>query len=149
MRTTLYIFLSLALLFSCATKSPIANQYVSKKKNIEHLIKLGNLNWEKRVDVQSAKLSKHFLLKAIELDSNNSDAVALFSRSCYFNGRYISYNKPALADSLFIEGFSAAWKFITSTGEFQSGFQSMEGDSTAKNIAGLESLPSEVLPVAY
>ena len=53
--------MSLALLFSCATKSPIANRYVSKKKNIQHLIKLGNLNWEKRVDVQSAKLSKHFL----------------------------------------------------------------------------------------
>ena len=149
MRYTLFISVGLALLFSCATKSPIANRYVSKKKNIEHLIKLGNLNWEKRVDVQSAKLSKHFLSKAIELNPDNADAVALFSRSCYYNGRFINYNEPESADSLFTEGFSAAWKFITSTAEFQGGFQSIEGDSIAKNIAGLESLSSEVLPVAY
>ena len=149
MKYTLFISISLVLLFSCATKSPIANRYVSKKKNIEHLIKLGNLNWEKRVDVQSAKLSKHFLAKAVELDQDNPDAVALYSRSCYFNGRFIKHSEPESADSLFTEGFSAAWKFITATREFQSGFQSIEGDSIAKNIAGLESLPNEVLPVAY
>ena len=36
MKYTLFILISLALLFSCATKSPIANRYVSKKKNIEN-----------------------------------------------------------------------------------------------------------------
>lgn len=149
MKTTLTAFLSLIMLFSCSTKSPLSNRYVSKKKNIEHLIKLGSLNWEKRVDVNSAKLSKHFLSKAIDLDSKNPEITALFSRSCYFNGRYINYDKPELADSMFIEGFTAAWKFITSSEEFQIGFQSIQGDSVAKNIAGLERLSQDMLPVAY
>ena len=33
--------------------------------------------------------------------------------------------------------------------EFQIGFQSIQGDSAAKNIAGLERLSQEMLPVAY
>ena len=149
MKSPLYIFVSFILIISCTARSPISNRYVSKKKNIEHLIKLGNLNWEKRVDVKSAKLSKHFLSKAIELDPNNPETVALFSRSCYFNGRFIDYDKPKFADSLFIEGFTESWRFITSSKEFQTGFQSIQGDSIAKTIAGIERLPLEFLPATY
>jgi len=149
MKSVLSIPLILVLLFSCSSRSPISNRYISKKKNIEHLKKLGNLNWEKRVDVNSAKLSKHFLSKAVELDSGDPETMALFSRSCYFNGRFISYDNPGFADSLFIEGFTASWSFIASLKEFQVGYQSIQGDSIAKNIAGIEGLPEEILPVAY
>ena len=149
MKIHLYALFCSLLITNCSTKSPISNRYVSKKKNIEHLIRLGNLNWEKRVDGKSAKLSKHFLSKAVELDSNNSETVALFSRSCYFNGRYLNYNNQELADSLFTEGFEASWNFISSDKEYQKGFKSIEGDSIAKKIAGLERLSEKTLPVAY
>ena len=149
MKYSLQALLYIILISSCATKSPISNRYVSKKKNTEHLVRLGNLNWEKRVDIKSAKLSKHFLSKAIELDPSNPETVALFSRSCYFNGRYIDYNNPKRADSLFIEGYEASWNFIVSNQEYQIGFQSIDGDTVTKKIAGLERLSGETLTVAY
>ena len=149
MKYPLHALLYFILIFSCTTKSPISNRYVSKKKNIEHLVKLGNMNWEKRVDIKSAKLSKHFLSKAIELDSNNPETVALFSRSCYFNGRYLNYDNPDSADSLFIEGYKTAWNFIIRDENYQFGFQSVDGDSITKKIAGLEKLSGKTLHIAY
>ena len=148
MKAFQYILFVLLLFSGCATKSPISNRYVSKKKNIEHLAKLGKSHWEKRVDHKDAKLSNHFLSKAVELDPKNSDIMVLYSRSCYFIGRFSAINDKS-ADSSFINGFTKSWHYIINSKDFQNGFKSIDGDSVAKTIAGLENLSEHLLPVAY
>lgn len=148
MKSFQYKLLILLLFMGCTTKSPLSNRYVSKKKNIQHLVELGKSHWERRVDLNDAKLSNHFLSKAIELDPKNSEIMALFSRSCYFIGRFINNNSES-SDSIFMQGYTKSWGHIIASEAFQNGFESVSGDSVAKTIAGLENLSEELLPVAY
>ena len=148
MKSFQYKLLILLLFMGCTTKSPLSNRYVSKKKNTQHLVELGKSHWERRVDLNDAKLSNHFLSKAIELDPKNSEIMALFSRSCYFIGRFINNNSES-SDSLFMQGYTKSWGHIITSETFQNGFESVSGDSVAKTIAGLENLSEELLPVAY
>ena len=146
-KRTIYIFF-LLVFFGCASRSPLSNRYISKNKNIQHLIKLGKSHWDRRVDPKDARLANHFLSKAIELDPYNFETIALYSRSCYFLGRFIE-KSPAAKDSLYFEGFTKGWDFITSSPSFKLGFSPEDQDSVSRIMTGVENLSGDLLPVAY
>ena len=146
-KRTIYIFF-LLVFFGCASRSPLSNRYISKNKNIQHLTKLGKSHWDRRVDPKDARLANHFLSKAIELDPYNLETIALYSRSCYFLGRFIE-KSPAAKDSLYFEGFTKGWDFITSSPSFKLGFSPEDQDSVSRIMTGVENLSGDLLPVAY
>ena len=143
-----FFLLSIIIFIGCASRSPISSRYISKSKNIQHLIKLGKSHWDRRVDPKDARLAKHFLSKAIELDPNNSETIALYSRSCYFIGRYIE-NDPSVSDSLFVDGYTRSWSFITSSDSFRAGYMSQDQDSLSQIMTGLENLSEDITAVVY
>ena len=133
---------------SCSTKPAIFSKYLSKEKNIQFLVAKGQSHWEKRINPNDAKMARLFLSKAYNIDPNNGDVSALYSRACHFTGHYIE-NDQSKSDSLFLEGMDTAWDFILATNAYQEGYALSEGDSTTKMIGGIENTPIEMIPLLY
>ena len=108
----------------------------------------GQAHWEKRVDPQEAEMARLFLSKAYNLDPNNGEVSALYSRACHFMGYYIEEDQTK-SDSLFLEGMETAWDFILATDAYQEGFALTDGDSIARMIGGIENTPQEMIPILY
>ena len=133
---------------SCSTKPAIFSKYLSKEKNIQFLVAKGQSHWEKRINPDDAKMARLFLSKAYNIDPNNGEVSALYSRACHFTGHYIE-NDQSKSDSLFLEGMDTAWDFILTTNAYQEGYALSEGDSTTKMIGGIENTPQEMIPLLY
>ncbi|MGY8781501.1 MAG: TRAP transporter TatT component family protein [Fidelibacterota bacterium] len=133
---------------SCSTKPAIFSKYLSKEKNIQFLVAKGQSHWEKRINPNDAKMARLFLSKAYNIDPNNGDVSALYSRACHFTGHYIE-NDQSKSDSLFLEGMDSAWDFILATNAYQEGYALSEGDSTTRMISGIENTPIEMIPHLY
>ncbi|MEA1881946.1 MAG: TRAP transporter TatT component family protein [Candidatus Marinimicrobia bacterium] len=149
MKRHLIIILAMGLLgLGCSTKPDSFSQYFYTEKNIQFLVEQGQSYWEKRVNPEEAEMARLFLSKAYNLDPNNGEVSALYSRACHFMGYYIE-DDPVKSDSLFLEGMKTAWDFILATNAYQEGFALTDGDSIAKMIGGIENTPQDMIPVLY
>ena len=82
-----------------------------KSQNVDFLIVKGNEYWEKRAEPENAVWARNFLLTAHQLRPQDEETGLLYSRSCFFVGKYIEQNK-LIRDSLFMEGALTALSIV-------------------------------------
>ena len=98
-------FSLIILWYSCTPFQPSQKDLLSQ--NVDFLIVKGNEYWEKRVEPEYATWARNFLLKAHQMRPQDTVTGLLYSRACFFEGKYIEQNKIK-RDSLFIEGALSA-----------------------------------------
>ena len=103
-----FLFYILYLMSCSATQS---NKDELLSKNVDFLIKKGNDLWERRSNSENSKWARHFLGKAHKLRVNAKNTGLLYSKACFFEGRYIEKNNHK-KDSLFLEGAQTALSYL-------------------------------------
>ena len=103
------IFSLMTLWYSCTPYQPSQKEFLSQ--NVDFLIVKGNDYWEKRADPEHAVWARNFLLKAHQFRPQDQEIGLLYSRSCFYEGKYIEQNKLK-RDSLFMEGALTALSIV-------------------------------------
>lgn len=104
--------------------------------------------WDKRVNKNDAEKALYFLSKYHSVNPDDLDIAILYSRACYFNGYYIE-KKSAKQDSLYLEGYQIAKKIIYNSKLFQDTFHKTIGDSSVKELKGIEALDKKSISALY
>ncbi len=95
--------------YSCSPNQPSQKDLLSQ--NVDFLIVKGNEYWEKRAKPENAVWARNFLFKAHQMRSQDEKTALLYSRSCFFEGKYIEQNKLN-RDSLFMKGTLTALSIV-------------------------------------
>ena len=136
------------LWFSCTPSQPSQKDNVSQ--NVNFLIKKGKENWEKRAKPENSFLAQNFLSKAHQLRPEDKNVGILFSRACYFEGKYIE-NNINKKDSLFLNGALAALSYILNISQSELNFELLmnKGDGQYLLKNKIENSNKSVLPYLY
>ena len=98
-----------SLWYSCTSYQPSQKDLLSQ--NVDYLIVKGNEYWEKRAEPENAIWARILLSKAHQLRPQDKETGLLYSRSCFFEGKYIEQNNFK-RDSLFMEGALTALSIV-------------------------------------
>lgn len=143
-----FILPLIILLFSCTTSQTNQEDHISQ--NINFLINKGKENWEKRADPNKIILARNFLSKAHKLRPEDKNVGILFSRVCYFEGKYIE-NNIEKKDSLFLNGALVALSYIFNVNQSELSFEFLlnpgDGQHLLKNK--IENADKSVFPFLY
>ncbi|SVC41985.1 uncharacterized protein METZ01_LOCUS294839, partial [marine metagenome] len=142
------IFFLMTLWYSCTPYQMSQKNFLSQ--NIDFLIVKGNDYWEKRADAEHAVWARNFLLKAHQLRPQDQETGLLYSRSCFFEGKYIEQNKLK-RDSLFMEGALTALSIVLNIDpkEINSETILSPGDGQHLLVKKIENLNELSLPALY
>ena len=136
------------LWFSCTPFQPSKKDLLSQ--NVDFLIVKGNEYWEKRVEPEYATWSRNFLLKAHQLRPQDKVTGLLYSRACFFEGKYIEQNKIK-RDSLFIEGALTALSIVLNIDSKEINSETIlnPGESQYLLVEKIENVKESSLPALY
>ena len=117
----------------------------AQNQNVDFLIEQGKLFWEQRSDSSAIIKADHFLSLANERRPENFDLSVLYSRTLYFRALFLEKDS-ALRDSLFARGANVAKHSVISHKEFQSIYETAQGDSSFRLLSALANTPSALVP---
>ena len=104
------LILSVMILwYSCTPYQPRQKDFLSQ--NVDYLIVKGNEYWDKRAEPKNAVWAKNFLFKAHQFRPQDQETCLMYSRACFFEGKYIEQDKLK-RDTLFIEGALTALSVV-------------------------------------
>ena len=140
----LSIIISLVLyLWECtSTKKEITT---AQNQNVDFLIEQGELYWEQRSDSSSIIKADHFLSLANDRRPEDFELSVLYSRVMYFRALFIEKD-ITLRDSLFSRGANVAKHSVISHKEFQSIYETAQGDSSFRLLSALANTPRALVP---
>ena len=142
------IFLLTILWYSCTPYQ--SNQKDISSQNVDFLIVKGNEYWEKRAEPENAVWAKNFLLTAHQLRPQDEETGLLYSRSCFFVGKYIEQNK-LIRDSLFMEGALTALSIVLNIDQKEINSETILNLGEGRNflVNKIENTSALSLPALY
>ena len=143
------LILSLMILwYSCTPYQPSQKDFLSQ--NVDFLIVKGNEYWEKRAEPENAIRARNLLSKAHQLRPLDKETGLLYSRSCFFEGKYIEQNK-LIRDSLFMEGALTALSIVLNINpkEINSETNLYPGEGQHLLVNQIENASESSLPALY
>ena len=140
----LSIIISLVLyLLQCT--STIKEITTAQNQNVDFLIEQGELYWEQRSDSSSIIKADHLLSLANNRRPEDFELSVLYSRVMYFRALFIEKN-ITLRDSLFSRGANVAKHSVITHKEFQSIYETTQGDSSFRLLSALANTPRVLVP---
>ena len=139
---SIIISLVLYLLQCTSTKKEIKT---AQNQNVDFLIEQGKLYWEQRSDSSSIIKADHFLSLANNRRPEDFELSVLYSRVMYFRALFIEKD-ITLRDSLFSRGANVAKHSVISHKEFQSIYETAQGDSSFRLLSALANTPRALVP---
>ena len=112
---------------------------------MDFLIEQGELYWEQRSDSSSIIKADHFLSLANDRRPEDFELSVLYSRVMYFRALFIEKD-ITLRDSLFSRGANVAKHSVISHKEFQSIYETAQGDSSFRLLSALANTPRALVP---
>jgi len=143
------LILSLMILwYSCTTYQPSQKDFLSQ--NVDYLIVKGNEYWDKRAEPKNAVWAKNFLFKAHQFRPQDQETCLMYSRSCFFEGKYIEQDKLK-RDTLFIEGALTALSVVLNIDpkEINSEMILNPGEGQHLLVNQIENASESSLPALY
>lgn len=142
------IFGMMFLGYSCSPKQPSQKDILSQ--NVDFLILKGNEFWEKRANPENAKWARNFLFKAHQMRPQDKETGLLYSRSCFFAGKYI-VESDSKKDSLFMEGALTALSYILNISPKEINSETILNPGEGRHLLmdKIESTDKTSLPALY
>ncbi len=120
----------------------------AQSQNVEFLVQQAKKLWEDRIDSNSVIKANYILGLANDVEKSSKDIVNMYSRSLFFQGMFIEYDKTK-KDSLFLKGAEVAKYSILNDNIFKSTFNETIGDDDFKMLSALSIAPKELVPGMY
>ena len=117
----------------------------AQNQNVDFLIEQGKLFWEQRSDSSAIIKADHFLSLANERRPEDFDLSVLYSRILYFRALFLEKDS-ALRDSLFARGANVAKQSVITHMEFQSIYETTQGDTSFRLLTALSNTPRVLVP---